>query len=71
MGNQKLPMKWNNAGRDKPLKDRQKVLISVNGIYYDAVYDAQENTYLPVKFSRIVFSPKEHQIYWTNLTSPE
>jgi hypothetical protein len=55
---------------DRP-EDQQKLIISVNGIYYDAVYHKSGNYFRTVKFTPICFDPTRFKVYWCELTSPE
>lgn len=65
-----MPAKWNNTNTDGPPEDEQDVLISVNGIYYDAVYDKKNNLYKTTRYSAVSFDPRHHVIYWCKFTPP-
>ncbi len=60
--------KWKNSQKDGAPFHKQKVLISVEGVNYTAVYDSVEERFElqidPVKF----LSLKKEVIYWMELT---
>ena len=62
-------MNWKNAAFEKPA-DRQDVLISVNGIYYHAVYHETINTYLSKIPLSLKFTPNYFTIYWCQVIPP-
>lgn len=64
-----MPTKWRNAAHEQP-NDNQSVLISVNGIYYDAVYHKGSDLYLPKKFNLLKFSPIHFTVYWCEISPP-
>jgi hypothetical protein len=57
-------MKWNNANVDNLPSHGQEVLICVDGVYYIAVYDTPNNSFMLNNRSRQVYNPKEVLIYW-------
>lgn len=63
-------MKWVHVQTDKLPKDKQSVLLSVNGIYYEAEYSGKENLFLCKKHENISFSPKFDNFYWTDFVPP-
>jgi hypothetical protein len=61
-------MKWNNAQRDELPGDQEQVLISVNGVYYIAVYDATERKFRLRDEWESSFAADDYLIYWTEFT---
>ena len=64
-------MKWYNAQRDTLPKDKQTVLISVNGVYYIAVFDKEGNNFSLKDRPSLQFNADEYLIYWTEFMDPE
>ena len=67
-------MKWHNTRLDKLPKDRQEVLISVEGINYVAVYDANTKVFT-VSADQTGRKEKKykadlHGLYWTEYKRP-
>lgn len=56
-------MKWKNAGKDGLPKDREEVLISVDGITYLAEYWSHEKLF-SLKGKTGKFWIHEQTIYW-------
>lgn len=66
-----MSKEWKNARSDKPPKDKQNVIISVNGIYYDAIYEAKQHVFSAKNFGMLQFSPDKFTIYWCELGPPD
>ncbi len=64
-------MKWFNSQNEKLPSDKQLVLLSVNGIYYEAVFQEKGNLFVCSKHENITFSPKFDVFFWTSFTVPE
>lgn len=60
---------WKNSTSDEPPSDKQDVLISVNGIYYTAVYDKSGKRFV-LKYEIGISFPAGSIIYWKELTPP-
>lgn len=60
-------MKWYNASRDFLPEDKQEVLISVKGIYYPCVFDAQQKVFRMLEEPERYFDLQWNTIYWTDL----
>jgi hypothetical protein len=56
---------WNNASVDPPPKDEEEVVVCINGVYYLAVYDAENNCYRRKLQSGESFDPTQATIYWS------
>ena len=65
-----MPSNWKNAADHQP-KDNQSVLISVNGIYYDAIYKKDKDLYKPKKFDLLQFPVKIFTVYWREVDPPQ
>jgi hypothetical protein len=64
-------MKWKNARNDGPPRDKEQVLISVEGVYYIAVYDAQDRSFKVYDhLESFRFHIDKQAIYWTVFTDP-
>lgn len=57
-------MKWLNAVKDGFPKDKQEVLICVNGINYPAVFYAFDKTFVAKGYVSLRFSTHNNVIYW-------
>ena len=57
---------WNNARTDLPPNDKDRVLISVDGIYYMATYEASERMFRVLEGTGQKFLIDEKLIYWTS-----
>jgi hypothetical protein len=65
-------MEWFNASIDEHPKHGQEVLISVDGIYYMAIYDGMLKQFKTRDAdSKVISSPRNSIIYWTPLDSPD
>ncbi len=63
-------IEWKNTLNDQLPIDKQDVLISVNGIYYTAVYDRLNRKFV-LKYEVGVFFPVENKsIYWKEISPP-
>lgn len=63
-------MKWFNP-KDKLPVDKQKVLLSVGGINYIAVYDEQNRLFRPEdKLKGTFFTVNMGNLYWTSYSEP-
>lgn len=64
-------MKWLNARTDKLPEHNQQVLVSVDGVYYMATFDAGNKCFILITEPprTLVYSDK-HSIYWTAVTDP-
>jgi hypothetical protein len=63
-------VKWKNTNKDQLPLDNQDVLISVDGIYYTAVYTATEKGFkLKYELGKF-FLVENTAIYWKVLTPP-
>jgi hypothetical protein len=63
-------MKWYNALVDQSPKHHQQVLVSVDGIYYMAVYDEEKNYFVSDDEDQNILNSKSGVIYWTHLMVP-
>jgi hypothetical protein len=63
-------MKWKNALIEKPPQNDQEVLISVDGVYYIARYDAFQNVFKLRDSPEVHFSSDNNLVYWTEYTDP-
>ena len=61
---------WKNTLNDELPSDKQDVIISVNGIYYTAVYDAAGKRFTLKYEVGVFFAVKNASIYWKMLTPP-
>jgi hypothetical protein len=64
-------MQWYNAQRDTLPEDGQTVLISVNGVYYIALFDKVGNSFALKDRPELRFNADEYLIYWTDFVDPE
>jgi hypothetical protein len=64
-------MKWNNTQADYAPADNETVLISVNGVYYITIYDAEHRIFRLRDMLGSHFDPEKETIYWTEFISPE
>lgn len=64
-------MKWHSTQRDKLPKDRQEVLISVEGINYVAYFDANRKCFTVNSPKKATFKADIELIYWTEYTRPQ
>lgn len=62
--------KWKNSLNDTLPSDGHDVLISVNGVYYAAVYDAKAKRFVLKYELGISFPVGASVIYWKELTPP-
>jgi len=62
-------MNWKNAKTDPQPEDEQKVLISVRGINYNAVFNKTLNGYKIEDGS--YFMPRQNDIYWLEIEPME
>ena len=62
--------KWKSSTNDELPSDRQDVLISINGIYYAAVYDAPGKRFVLKYEIGVSFPVNSSVIYWKELTPP-
>ena len=60
---------WNNTLTDPPPNDKDRVLISVDGIYHMATYDAIKRVFSVVENTEQKFRIDEKLIYWTSPNS--
>jgi hypothetical protein len=58
-------MNWKKAGKDHLPGHYEKVLISVNGIYYIAQFDSSSGAFVVELDEKKYFRYSDHQIYWT------
>jgi hypothetical protein len=63
-------MNWKNARIDKPPQHGQTILISADGVYYIAVYDAEYSVYRLTEEPGTCFDNENNQIYWMEFTTP-
>jgi hypothetical protein len=62
--------KWKNARKDGAPSSNRDILISVDGIYYTAMYDSFEDVFkLKYELGKI-FQIKNSVIYWMELLPP-
>jgi hypothetical protein len=59
-------MKWNDTSTDAP-RNKQEVLIMVNGDYYMAIYNLPRNIYTLRDHPDVFFKPAENRICWTEV----
>jgi hypothetical protein len=64
-----MPLDWKNAAFVTP-SDKQKILISIDGIYFDAVYHKTKDTYVPTKLTIAKFRTLYFTIYWCEAPPP-
>jgi hypothetical protein len=64
-------MKWKNTLKDKPPEHNQEVLISVDGVYYIAIYDDKEKVFRVQYKKLLIFPANNHLIYWTEFYDPQ
>jgi hypothetical protein len=57
-------IQWHNADENVLPKDKQRVLISVNGIYYFTIYDLKMNIFRLRENPKKYFKPDENEICW-------
>ena len=63
---QRQPMKWKSPGRESLPEDKQEVLISVEGVYYVAVFDAVKTLFrVEEELKETVFRPEDQRIFWS------
>ena len=63
-------IKWKNTSKDELPKNVQDVLISVDGVYYTAIYDAIEKGF-KLKNELKFFPVKNTIIYWKAIYPPK
>lgn len=63
-------MKWNNALLDRRPQHSQQVLISADGVYYLAHYDAERHLFYFIDNPDVFFNPLKTQIYWIAVPLP-
>ena len=65
-------MKWYNAARDTLPGDSGKVILSVRGIYHQALYDKENNIFVYEDSGKIkVLEKTNDQVYWYRIPLPE
>jgi hypothetical protein len=64
-------MKWKSAHKSELPKNGEQILISVDGIYYLAVYEAELGLFRPRGERNVFFNPLENLIYWTEVEKVE
>jgi hypothetical protein len=65
-------MNWKNALTDGGPHDKDQVLISVDGVYYIAIYyDSDKSFKVYENLKTIRFEVEKHTIYWTDFNDPK
>jgi hypothetical protein len=65
-------MHWNNSQVDGLPKDREEILISVDGVYYIAMYDEEKKLFrVENEQKETFFRVNEQVIYWTEYRETE
>lgn len=66
-----INMKWYNSRTDKLPKDKQEVLISVEGENYIAIYDANRKLFrIEGELKETTFKSDLKNLYWTIYLRP-
>jgi hypothetical protein len=65
-----LKMNWLNAKVDGSPNHNEEVIISVEGVYHVAVYNAKNKAYISAKNKKQSFKASEENIYWAKITPP-
>ncbi|MBI2722421.1 MAG: hypothetical protein HYX39_09620 [Bacteroidetes bacterium] len=60
-------MKWLNAVKDGFPKDKQEVVICVNGVNYPAVFYELDKTFVATGYVSLRFTTQEYVIYWVEV----
>jgi hypothetical protein len=63
-------LNWNYALLDPPPEDEQIVLISFEGRYHIASYNADQHVYVLETIPSIIFNPLRQAIFWCEISSP-
>jgi hypothetical protein len=59
-------MKWYNAKKDRLPENKQRVLVSVKGVYFLCTYNVRKKLFCVEDPGRSVqFSPDEPELYWS------
>lgn len=61
---------WKNTLNDELPSDKQDLIVSVDGVYYMAVYDAAGQRFTLKYEIGAFFSVENTSIYWKELTPP-
>ena len=59
-----IGIQWHNANKNILPLDKQKVMLSVNGVYYFALYDLKMNVFRLRENPEKYFKAGEEEIYW-------
>jgi hypothetical protein len=60
----KTETEWHNAKLDGLPCNNQQVLISVDGIYYDAIFYGDKNKFITSSNPKRAFQAEEKLLYW-------
>jgi len=64
--------KWKNALTDGLPKDKQQVLISVDGVNYVAEFSESDGTFnIPLEGKEKKFSSVKNTVYWIEFIPPQ
>jgi hypothetical protein len=63
-------MKWKNAVRDHLPEPSSKVLVSLRGVYYMAIYDGDRHVFrIRDDDKDLELSESNDQLYWTEINN--
>jgi hypothetical protein len=64
-------MNWKNASKDGLPAHSREVLISIGGVYYVAVYKAEEKMFEEILYQKRFRAGEVETVYWTEISISE